>query len=126
MNPLATAALLAIAIAQVSMAYMAIQPTPEGVHFKAVQEYCIVRKRQKQAGLSDTSPVSVRSLTGRHEAPSNDFPQRIIWASCHCYPSGFLKGGLRGQKYLHRHSRRHGRHWEISILHQEISRKTRI
>ncbi len=32
MDPFATAALLAIA--QLSMAYMAIQPTPEEVHFK--------------------------------------------------------------------------------------------
>ncbi len=33
MDPFATAALLAIA--QLSMTYMAIQPTPEEVHFKA-------------------------------------------------------------------------------------------
>ncbi len=35
MNPFATAALLVIAIAQLSMAYMAIQPTPEQTHFLA-------------------------------------------------------------------------------------------
>ncbi len=38
MDPFATAALLAIA--QLSMTYMAIQPTPEEVHFKATQEFC--------------------------------------------------------------------------------------
>ncbi len=47
MNPFATAALVVIAMARVSMAYMAIQPTPEGVHFKAVQEYC---KQKAKAG----------------------------------------------------------------------------
>ncbi len=35
MNPFATAALLMIAIAQISMAYMAIQPTPEQVHLSS-------------------------------------------------------------------------------------------
>ncbi len=36
MNTYATAALLAIAIAQLSMAYMAAQPTPEQIHFGAI------------------------------------------------------------------------------------------
>ncbi len=40
MNPFATAALLAIAIALLSMAYMAIQPTPEQIHLLALQQYC--------------------------------------------------------------------------------------
>ncbi len=38
MNPFATAALLAIA--QLSMAYMAIQPTPEQIHLLVLQQYC--------------------------------------------------------------------------------------
>ncbi len=37
MNPFATAALLAIAIAQLSMAYMAAQPTPEQIRLLALQ-----------------------------------------------------------------------------------------
>ncbi len=40
MNPFATAALLTIAIAQLSMVYMAIQPTPEQIHFLALQQHC--------------------------------------------------------------------------------------
>ncbi len=38
MNPFATATLLAIA--QLSMAYMAIQPTPEQIHSLALQQHC--------------------------------------------------------------------------------------
>ncbi len=40
MNPFATAALAVIAMAQLSMAYVAIQPTPEQVHFGALQQHC--------------------------------------------------------------------------------------
>ncbi len=40
MNPFGTTALLAIAIAQLSMAYMAIQPTPEQIHLLALQQHC--------------------------------------------------------------------------------------
>ncbi len=40
MNPFATAALLAIAIAQLSMAYMATQSTPEQIHFLALKQHC--------------------------------------------------------------------------------------
>ncbi len=40
MNPFATAALLVIAFAQLSMAYMAIQPTPEQIHSLALQQHC--------------------------------------------------------------------------------------
>ncbi len=40
MNPFATAALLAIAIAQLSMAYLAAQPTPEQIHFLVLQQHC--------------------------------------------------------------------------------------
>lgn len=40
MNPLATAALLGIAIAQLIMASTPLWSTPQEVHFKAVQEFC--------------------------------------------------------------------------------------
>ncbi len=40
MNPLATAALLGIAIAQLIMASTSLWPTPQEVYFKAVQEFC--------------------------------------------------------------------------------------
>jgi hypothetical protein len=40
MNPLATSALLGIAIAQLIMASTYLWPTPEEAHFRAVQEFC--------------------------------------------------------------------------------------
>ncbi len=40
MDPFAIAALLAIAIALLSMAYRAAQPTPEQIHFLALQQHC--------------------------------------------------------------------------------------
>jgi hypothetical protein len=40
MNPLATAALLGIAIAQIIMASTYLWPTPQEVHFQAAQEFC--------------------------------------------------------------------------------------
>jgi hypothetical protein len=40
MDPFAIAALLAIAIALLSMAYRAAQPTPEQIHLLALQQYC--------------------------------------------------------------------------------------
>ncbi len=40
MNPLATSALLGIAIAQLIMASTYLWPTPQEVHFKAAQEFC--------------------------------------------------------------------------------------
>jgi hypothetical protein len=40
MNLLATTALLGIAIAQLIMASASLWPTPQEVHFKAVQEFC--------------------------------------------------------------------------------------
>ncbi len=49
MNPFATAALLVIAIAQLSMAYMAIQPTLEQVHFGALQQHCKQRAKKDVA-----------------------------------------------------------------------------
>ncbi len=40
MNPIATAALLGIAIAQLIMAATYLWPTPEEVHFQAAQQFC--------------------------------------------------------------------------------------
>ncbi len=40
LNPLATAALVLIGIAQVWQAWTALQPTPQETHFRVVQEFC--------------------------------------------------------------------------------------
>ncbi len=61
MNPFATAALLAIAIAQLSMAYMAIQPTLEQVHFGALQQYC--KEYAKKDSAADAYFVCVSRLS---------------------------------------------------------------
>ncbi len=61
MNPFATAALLAIAIAQLSMAYMAIQPTPEQVHFGALQQHC--KEQAKKDSAVDAYFVCVSRLS---------------------------------------------------------------
>ncbi len=47
MNPFATAALLPIA--QLSMVYMAIQPTPEQVHLLALQQHCKAQAKKDTA-----------------------------------------------------------------------------
>ncbi len=61
MNPFATAALLAIAIAQLSMAYMAIQPTPEQVHLLVLQQYC--KEQAKKDTAFDAYFVCVSRLS---------------------------------------------------------------
>ena len=61
MNPFATAALLAIAIAQLSMAYMAIQPTPEQIHSLALQQRC--NEHAKKDPAVDTYLVCVSRLS---------------------------------------------------------------
>ncbi len=61
MNPFTTAALLAIAIAQLSMAYMAIQPTPEQVHFGALQQHC--KEQAKKDSAVDAYFVCVSRLS---------------------------------------------------------------
>ncbi len=40
LNPLATAALVMIGIAQVWQAWTALQPTPQETHLRVVQEFC--------------------------------------------------------------------------------------
>ncbi len=40
LNPLATAALVMIGIAQVWQAWTALQSTPQETHFRVVQEFC--------------------------------------------------------------------------------------
>ncbi len=40
LNPLATAALVMIGIAQVWQAWTALQPTPQETHFRVMQEFC--------------------------------------------------------------------------------------
>jgi len=46
-----------IAIAQLSMAYMAIQPTPEQVHFLALQQHC--KEQAKKDTAADAYFVCV-------------------------------------------------------------------
>ncbi len=56
LNPLATAGLVLIGIAQVWQASTASQPTPQETHFRVVQEFC---KSQAQGAV--TSDKSMRS-----------------------------------------------------------------
>ncbi len=51
LNPLATAALVMIGIAQVWQASTAIRPTPQETHFRVVQEFC--KSQAQEVGISD-------------------------------------------------------------------------
>ncbi len=55
LNPLATAALVMIGIAQVWQAWTALQPTPQETHFRVVQEFC--KGQAQEVGISDKSSV---------------------------------------------------------------------
>ncbi len=55
LNPLATAALVMIGIAQVWQAWTVLQPTPQETHFRVVQEFC-----KSQAQGAATSNQSMR------------------------------------------------------------------
>ncbi len=61
MNQFATAALLAIAIAQRSMAYMAIQSTQEQIHLLALQQHC--KEQAKKDTAADAYFVCVSRLS---------------------------------------------------------------
>jgi hypothetical protein len=61
MNPFATAALVVIAMAQLSMAYMAIQPTPEQVHLLALKHHC--KEQAKKDTAVDAYFVCVSRLS---------------------------------------------------------------
>ncbi len=61
MDPFAIAALLVIAIAQLSMAYRAAQPTPEQVHFGALQQHC--KEQAKKDTAVDAYFVCVSRLS---------------------------------------------------------------
>ena len=61
MNPFATAALAVIAMAQLSMAYVAIQPTPEQVHFGALKQHC--KEYAKKDPAADAYFVCVSRLS---------------------------------------------------------------
>jgi hypothetical protein len=52
MNPLATAGLLLIGIAQILMASATLWPPAEEVHFLALQEFC--KQEQKRVAAADT------------------------------------------------------------------------
>ncbi len=56
LNPLATAGLVMIGIAQVWQAWTALQPTPQETHFRVVQEFC-----KGQAQGAATSDKSMKS-----------------------------------------------------------------
>ena len=55
LNPLATAGLVLIGIAQVWQASTASQPTPQETHFRVVQEFC-----KSQAQGTSTSDENIR------------------------------------------------------------------
>ncbi len=55
LNPLATAALVMIGIAQVWQAWTVLQPTPQETHFRVVQEFC--KSQAKGAATSDESSM---------------------------------------------------------------------
>ncbi len=56
LNPLATAALVMIGIAQVWQAWTVLQPTPQETHFRVVQEFC-----KDQARGVETTDKSMKS-----------------------------------------------------------------
>ncbi len=53
LNPLATAGLVMIGIAQVWQAWTALQPTPQETHFRVVQEFC--KSQAQEVGISAKS-----------------------------------------------------------------------
>ncbi len=61
MNPFATAALFALAIAQLSMACMAIQPTPAQILSLTLQQYC--KEHAKKDPAADAYFVCVSRLS---------------------------------------------------------------
>ncbi len=61
MDPFAIAALLVIAIALLSMAYRAAQPTPEQIHFLALQQHC--KEQAKKDTAADAYFVCVSRLS---------------------------------------------------------------
>ena len=61
MDPFAIAALLVIAIALLSMAYRAAQPTPEQIHFGALQQHC--KEQAKKDTAVDAYFVCVSRLS---------------------------------------------------------------
>ncbi len=48
LNPLATAGLVMIGLAQVSQAWTVLQPTLQETHFRVVQEFC--KKQAQKSG----------------------------------------------------------------------------
>ncbi len=53
LNPLATAGLVMIGLAQVSRAWAVLQPTPQETRFRVVQEFC--KSQAQGAATSDKS-----------------------------------------------------------------------
>jgi len=60
LNPLATAALVMIGIAQVWQAWAALQPTPQETHFRVVQGFC----KEKAKDTIEPTETYVACLSG--------------------------------------------------------------
>ncbi len=64
LNPLATAALVMIGIAQVWQAWTALQPTPQETQFRVVQEFC--KSQAQEVGISDKTMRSYIECMSQH------------------------------------------------------------
>ncbi len=60
LNPLATAALVMIGIAQVWQASTALQPTPQETHFRVVQAFC----KEKAKDTIEPTEAYVACMSG--------------------------------------------------------------
>ncbi len=60
LNPLATAALVMIGIAQVWQAWTAIQPMPQEIHFRVVQGFC----KEKAKDTIEPTAAYVACMSG--------------------------------------------------------------
>ncbi len=64
LNPLATAALVMIGIAQVWQAWTVLQPTPQETHFRVVQEFC--KSEARGAATPDKTMRSYIECMSQH------------------------------------------------------------
>jgi len=60
LNPLATAALVMIGIAQVWQAWTALQPTPQETHFRVVRGFC----KEKAKDTIEPTAAYVACMSG--------------------------------------------------------------
>lgn len=59
LNPLATAGLVMIGIAQMAQAYITTQPTPQETHFRVIQLYC--KKEAQNLGGGEAAYIGCMS-----------------------------------------------------------------